>query len=139
MKFLFGNLLLFAIFCSFLFPQKEYVFDIDKIRLKNLFNQGMNYYQNKSYEAAISKFLQSLKIEPRNNRIRYFLGEAFYKAGYIENAITQWDNIIKLGGQDSYLSQKINQIYYLIGQKKRNFFFYRLCLSKNIANTKFSK
>ena len=83
----------------------------------------MNYHQNKSYEAAISKFLQSLEIEPRNNRIRYFLGEAFYKAGYIEDAITQWDNIIKLGGQDSYLSQKINQIYYLIGQKRRNFFF----------------
>ncbi|HBE02463.1 MAG: hypothetical protein A2096_13910 [Spirochaetes bacterium GWF1_41_5] len=41
---------------------------------------------------------------------------SFYKAGYVASALQEWENIIKLGGQDSYLVQKINNILYLEGR-----------------------
>ncbi|HMB00578.1 MAG TPA: hypothetical protein VKS21_06290, partial [Spirochaetota bacterium] len=102
-----------------LFPQKPRSFDPKVYEARKLFNQGMLYYNNCSYEAAIEKFFQSLRIRSRDNLVRYYLGMAFYKGGYTENAIEQWQNIIKLHGHDAILEQKINFIYYLWGKKAR--------------------
>lgn len=92
----------------------EYDHEAEKAR--ELFNQGIFYYNNYSYEAAINKFFQSLTIRGKENRVRYWLGMAFYKAGYTGKAIHEWKNIIKLGGHDSLLIQKINNIHYRKGK-----------------------
>ena len=117
-------LLLLLLLLEPLFSQRDYVFDVDAIRARNFFNQGLGYMQDKSYEAAIKKFLLSLKIKSDNNLVRYYLGEAFYKAGYTEQALNQWENILKLGGQDALLVERINSLYYRRGaanKKKKAF------------------
>ncbi len=108
-------LLLFLFFFSFQLYSKSYFFDIKKEKAREVFNQGMVYYNNRSYELAINKFFESLGFDSRNNLFRYYLGMSFYKAGYTKNAIEQWENIIKLGEQDTYLIEKINNIFYLKG------------------------
>ena len=112
-----------VLWSNFVFSQKDYIFDIAKIRSRNLFNQGLGYLQDKSYEAAIKKFLSSLKIKSDNDLIRYYLGEAFYKAGYTEEALEQWENILKLGRQDAHLVERINSVNYLRGKKRKKHAF----------------
>lgn len=114
--FLLNSLLVILLLSSFGFSQKDYVFDIKEVRAKNFFNQGLGYLQDKSYETAIEKFLVCLKTKNRDNLVRYYLGEAFYKAGYTDEALSQWENILRLGGQDSQLVERINSIYYLRGR-----------------------
>ena len=121
MRFFLLLIILFQL--NFIFSQKEYIFDIDEIRARNFFNQGLEYFQDKSYEAAIKKFLSSLKVKNDNDLVRYYLGESFYKAGYTEQALDQWENILKLGRQDAHLVERINSIYYLRGKNKKSLAF----------------
>lgn len=98
--------------------EKNYLFDIDSINYKRNFHQGLELYQNKSYRAAIEKFLSAMKYSSDNALVRYYLGAAYYKAGYLEDALLQWETLIKLGKHDNYLLNKINQIYYSLGSSK---------------------
>ena len=117
-------LLLFLTLPLSLFPQKNYLIDINEINYKRNFHQGLEFYQTKSYKAAIEKFLVALRYNSSNPLVRYYLGSAFYKLGYVEDALLQWETIIKLGKQDNYLINKINQIYYSLGkQDNKNFIF----------------
>ena len=113
------RILLLFISGWFAFFQTGHATSMKEFRARNFFNQGWTYLQEQSYEAAIRKFLDCLKINSADNRVRYFLGEAFYKAGYTQNALEQWENIVKLGGQDAHLIEKINQIHYLQGKAPR--------------------
>ena len=107
-----------------LFSQKDYLVDINELSYKRNFHQGLEFYQTKSYKAAIEKFLVALRYNSSNPLVRYYLGSAFYKLGYVEDALLQWETIIKLGKQDNYLVNKINQIYYSLGkQNNKNFIF----------------
>ena len=104
---------------NLLWSQLLYRYDPKKEDAKVLFNQGVILFHARSYEASINKFLKSLRLRSENNLVRYYLGMAFLKGGYTQNAIEQWENIIKLGGQDSHLVEKLNYLYSQRGQVER--------------------
>ena len=107
---------IFIFLNALFFLQAQDFFDAQKYEARELFNQGMGYYNAKSYEAAIKKFFESIRVRSSDNLVRYYLGMAFYKAGYTENAIEQWENVIKLSdGKDIDLVEKINHIFFLRG------------------------
>jgi len=132
---------LFKTACAFLISALfSIAYDPAVLDARRLFNQGIVYYNDAAYEAAIDKFFESLKVRSRDNRVRYWLGMSFYKAGYITKAINEWENIIKLGGQDSLLVQKINNIYYLRNiplthEIPSDYLFYRKIPSSRFTNT----
>lgn len=59
-----------------------------------LFKEGVSHLNRLEYEAAIERFRRSLSIEPDNNRFRYFLAMAYYKAGYEEQAMYELGTIV---------------------------------------------
>ncbi len=101
----------------FLTAQNSWNYDPEVEKARDLFNQGLLYFSKRSYEAAIDKFQRSLSVRSRDQMVRYYLGLAYYQAGYSQNALTEWENIIRLGGQDSFLAQKLSAIYLARGQK----------------------
>ena len=94
-------------------------FDVHEYYAHKHFLEGMQHYYAKNYEAAIQSFFRSMNEQSRDNLTRYYLGMSFYKAGFTANAIREWENIIRTGGQDVYLTQKINALLYLKGEDRQ--------------------
>ena len=65
-----------------------------------LMKEGIKHYNRKEYEAAIDFFRKSLGNDPKDGRTRFFLGMAYYKAGFDENAVFEFGNLLdnELGG-----------------------------------------
>ncbi|BBM89958.1 hypothetical protein COTS27_01676 [Spirochaetota bacterium] len=75
----------------------------DATLAQKYFIQGLGFYNAKSYEVAIRYFFSALQKHSKGDlatikrsTIRYFLGLAYSKAGYSEEAFTQWQNIQRI-------------------------------------------
>lgn len=85
---------------------------INDILSEKNFKIGIARFYNREYEAAIQFFNKSLSYEPMNYRCRYYLGYAYLNAGYSKNALDEWENLVKLGGGDYQVRQKLNDLYF---------------------------
>lgn len=93
-------------------------YDADVVHARDLFNQGLVHFNGRNYEAAIERFTRSLGERGRDNLVRYYLGLAYFQGGYVRSALEQWENIVRLGGQDAVLAQKIASAYALLGRRE---------------------
>jgi DNA-binding beta-propeller fold protein YncE len=76
------------------------------------FINGVYNYNQRSYSAAVDSFLKALEYESDNYRTRMWLGKAYYLAGYVKNAIAEWERVISHGGGTNLLRQYLNYIYF---------------------------
>ena len=76
------------------------------------FINGVYNYNQRSYSASVDSFLKALEYEPYNFRTRVWLGKAYYLAGYVKNAIAEWERVISHGGGSNLLRQNLNYIYF---------------------------
>ena len=60
-----------------------------------LFKQGVNLFNRRSYEAAIDFFRKTLGKSPSDERARFFLGMSYYKAGFNENALFELNTMLQ--------------------------------------------
>jgi DNA-binding beta-propeller fold protein YncE/Mg-chelatase subunit ChlD len=60
-----------------------------------LFKQGVNLFNRRSYEAAIDFFRKTLGKSPPDERARFFLGMSYYKAGFNENALFEFNTVLQ--------------------------------------------
>ena len=60
-----------------------------------LFKQGVNLFNRKSYEAAVDFFRKTLNTNPNDARARFFLGMSYYKAGFNENALFEFNTLLQ--------------------------------------------
>jgi len=93
--------------------------DISPYLSDKKFKTGIIRFHNREYEAAINIFNNSLSIYPPNNKARYYLGLSYLQAGYIKNTIEEWENIIKFGGGNYLLKQKLNDLYFRMAIDKQ--------------------
>ncbi len=67
------------------------------------FKEGVHHFNRKEYEAALDYFRKSLGESPANERTHFFLGMAYYKAGFDESALFEFNNILNLNQGDEIL------------------------------------
>jgi len=99
----------------FFFSQFSYAQEAIKNRQAfELFKEGVHHFNRKQYEASIQMFRKTLGVVPQDNRVRYFLAMAYYKAGFDENAIFELNTILNNGGEEGL----INNLMRYLGSKK---------------------
>ncbi len=86
--------------------------DISATISEQRFQAGMIRFYNREYQAAIQIFNSALSYDPMNHQARYYLGYAFLNAGYAQNAIQEWENLLNLGGGNNQVRQKLNDLYF---------------------------
>lgn len=108
-------LLLLLVLFSFNFAYPDTVNDI--LSERN-FKAGVIRFGNREYEAAIQLFTKSVSLNPMNFQSRYYLGQAYLNSGYPRNAIEEWENLLKLGGGNYQVKQKLNDLYFRLSIDK---------------------
>jgi DNA-binding beta-propeller fold protein YncE/Mg-chelatase subunit ChlD len=65
--------------------------------------EGLHHYNRQEYEAAIDFFRKSLGKTPDSAEARYLLGMAYYRAGFEESAVFEFNTLIdNVEGDDAY-------------------------------------
>ena len=77
----------------------------------NLFQKGLNLYQEQDYENAEAIFRQVTSINSTNDVVRLLLGDTLLKQGKVEAAIEKYQEVINQAPKkvDAYL--RLSRIY----------------------------
>ncbi len=81
---------------------KDEVFKLDPKKSKKNMEVGKFYLKRKKYDAAIVRFMDAVKYNPKNDEAKYLLIKALYKKGNLTEAYN-------IGS--GYLKQKISKKY----------------------------
>ncbi|NJM18495.1 MAG: tetratricopeptide repeat protein [Richelia sp. SM1_7_0] len=83
----------------------------------NLFQKGLNFYQEKDYQNAEAVFRQVTSINSTNDVVRLLLGDTLLKQGKVEQAIQKYQEVITRAPKkvDAYL--RLSRIYMQQEQK----------------------
>ena len=86
-------------------------FAVKTLRTSNLFQKGLELYQQKDYENAEAVFRQVTAINVSNDVVRLLLGDALLKQGKVEAAIEKYQEVIERAPKkaDAYL--RLSRIY----------------------------
>ena len=77
--------------------------DMDRIEAEDEFRFGVSAFHNGRYNEAILSFSRSLSFDSENIRTRYWLGRAYYFAGFVDAAVSQWQYIVDAGESSAHL------------------------------------
>ena len=94
-------------------------FNINEYHAEENFKKGVFYYNDTKFLSAGEFFIKSLQYDPEFYRAKTWLGKTYYKAGYMENAIDEWQDVVDQGGADNILIQQLNNIYFRLGNPKK--------------------
>lgn len=83
----------------------------------NLFQKGLNFYQEKDYQNAEAVFSKVTSINSTNDVVRLLLGDTLLKQGKVEQAIEKYQEVIIRAPKkvDAYL--RLSRIYMQQEQK----------------------
>jgi Tfp pilus assembly protein PilF len=85
----------------------EELFDLNASQTH--FQNGLQFYFQNQYPAAVHEFQEALSINPDDARSYYFLGYAFYRLGEMEKAREAFDQAYQLNPQYSPIPKGIAQ------------------------------
>jgi DNA-binding beta-propeller fold protein YncE len=85
---------------------------------EELFKEGVVHFNNGEYESAIDFFRKSLGRNPEDVFTHYFLGMAYYRAGFEENAQFELETLQKNEPENSPLSVMLAQFLQYLNNKK---------------------
>lgn len=85
----------------------EELFDLNASQTH--FQNGLQYYFQNQYPAAIQEFEEALGFNPDDARSYYFIGYAYYRLGEMEKAQEAFDQAYQLNPQYSPIPKSINQ------------------------------
>ncbi len=91
-------------------------FDYEWLRAEQLFRKGLVQYNGLRFNLAIDYFNRSLEVQSRYYLARIWLGKAYFRAGYLDNALNEWRLVEELGGGNNILHQRINTLLYRLGR-----------------------
>ncbi len=86
-------------------------FAVKTLRTSNLFQKGLELYQQKDYQNAEAVFRQVTSINVSNDVVRLLLGDSLLKQGKVEAAIEKYKEVIERAPKkaDAYL--RLSRIY----------------------------
>ncbi|RKX96143.1 MAG: hypothetical protein DRP84_02060 [Spirochaetes bacterium] len=92
-----------------------------------LFKTGVTHFNKSEYEASIDFFKKAIEEDPKNIKAHYFLGMAYFKSGFEENALIELNTLIDNGTADEITKNLANYI------SKKRFFFQQSEKSKDYS------
>lgn len=86
-------------------------FAVKTLITSNLFQKGLNLYQEKDYQNAETIFRQVTSINSTNDVVRLLLADSLLKQGKVEEAIAKYQEVITRAPKkaDAYL--RLSKIY----------------------------
>ncbi len=114
----------------------------DKIQARIDRNKGIQFYNYGYYQKANSLLKNALSYNSKDFLARFFYGWSYYKSGYIQNAIFEWENLKALGFEDNILENMLENILYQEGNIEQdvlveNYAFYSKINGKKVDNNFF--
>ncbi len=91
---------------------------LDKSYAQEFFKQGVIHYNHQEYEAAVEYLRKSLGKAPDDMNTRFFLGMSYYRAGFEENALFEFNAIIENEQSDITLKNLVSQLVNFMNVKK---------------------
>ncbi len=80
--------------------------DLTALKAEEEFRWGVRAFHNGFFDKAILSFEKAIRLKPNNVLPRIWLGRAYYRSGYITDALTEWDYVLKTGGGSDVLRYK---------------------------------
>lgn len=74
------------------------------------FKWALNSYNNGRYDDALLSLKRVLSFDPSNLNYHFWIGNVYYRLGYIEEALTEWRNLQSQGYKAAYFRQLISII-----------------------------
>lgn len=110
------SLIVILIITFGLLPVYSQNFDDDPLGLSHeysmdFFESGIRALHTSRYEFAVSEFIKSLGYRDDNALSRFYLGEAYKKAGYERNALYTWNTLMSMGYESRFLKSRISYLY----------------------------
>ena len=84
--------------------------DLDAVEAADRFRSGVLLFHRGAFQAAILAFERSLSLKPEDTRVREWLAQANYRAGYVAAAIRGWRDLIARGSSNAALLE--NRLQY---------------------------
>lgn len=77
--------------------------DMDAARAREEFQWGVRSFHAARFNDAIVSFNRALAFTPNDLQIREWLGNAYYRAGFTDAALNEWEHVADNGGAGAYL------------------------------------
>ncbi|MBI9109077.1 MAG: NHL repeat-containing protein [Spirochaetales bacterium] len=106
-------ILLAACFTGNLHSQDK--IDLDKLSAEDEFKWGVKAYHRGLFNESARAFEKALSYKPVSPAIQEWLGLSWYRSGYTDAAIKQWEAIRKAGAADSLLVNRLEILKYQTG------------------------
>ncbi|WP_407933123.1 MULTISPECIES: tetratricopeptide repeat protein [Borrelia] len=74
------------------------------------FKWALNSYNNGLYDDALLSFKRVLSFDPSNLDYHFWIGNVYYRLGYVEEALMEWRNLQSQGYKAAYFRQLISII-----------------------------
>lgn len=102
-----GLALVLAVAAVAAFPQQS---DLDEITANDEFRWGVTSMHAGRINEAIASFARSLSFAPDRALTRYWLGRAYYFAGFERPALDEWRWIVERNGETAVLNKWIERV-----------------------------
>jgi DNA-binding beta-propeller fold protein YncE len=90
------------------FPQSRGLAKFEKA--KTHFRQGMVYFNNMRYLAAVEHFRKAVAVYPDYNTAREYLARSYRLAGFRDEALTEWEFLSGIAENNVLIQHKIDML-----------------------------
>lgn len=91
------------------------VIDMDAARAREEFRWGVEAYHAARFNDAIVAFNRAISFTPEEHRIREWLGRSYFRAGFEDAAINEWEIIADNAAAGAYLQARLEILRYRRG------------------------
>ncbi len=86
--------------------------DLDLVDASENLRMGVVSYHSGEFNKAILSLEKALTYKPDWEITKIFLGNAYYRAGYTDEALSYWQDILSAGGGSTNLKVRVDNILY---------------------------
>ena len=108
-KIAFTLILLFSVF---ILPLSGQNIDLDQVDASENLRLGISSFHSGEFNKAILSLEKALTYKPDWEITRVFLGNAYYKAGFTDEALSYWQDMLSSGGGSTILKVRVDNIRY---------------------------
>ena len=89
--------------------------DLDQLSAAEEFKWGVKAYHRGLFNEAARAFEKALSYKPENTEILQWLGQSWYRSGFTDAAVKQWEAVRAAGAADSLLLNRLEILNNLTG------------------------
>ncbi|GAB4335493.1 MAG: hypothetical protein Kow0037_15440 [Calditrichia bacterium] len=109
-------------------PQNAAGMDDLEIIAENYVSDGVDFYQNKDYSAAVSRWKKAVKLIPNDAEVYNFIGLAYHKNSQLDSAIAAFKKAVELQPDYHQAWSNLGYMHFLKGEYNRALEFYNEAL-----------